>query len=448
MPAEHRALGWPPRTLLWKELRELWPAVPLMLAIEVVTTLLLRRGQLTLVPSASVRLADFGAVLAAAVLGAMFFGSERQHKTAGFLLQLPVSRAALLRAKLVAAALLLALLWVLSAGLFGLLPRLSSAVAGPAWTPDGPLLLALLLAYVTCALLSLLTAEPLTALLAGLLLLAAAWWAVSGSGPAGLVLGALALAAAGWALWRRLAALEDRSFVGGEAPWRGLGRSLTGPGLLAVEQRQKGGVMALLLALPVVAALSGALPWVLFFHPPFSGAVLGVMLFTIPERDGAGFFLHHLPIRRRTLVLQRFALGLAFGAVLLLEILLLVLLRGPIAAGSDLTAAPGFLADALSFLLLTYMLCFGFGALLSPWLTRHVIGVVLALATLWLLFLVPRFGDEPWLPLQLAVVLGVLGFAWWSTVHSRALEPGSGKDLRAVLLLLPLWALIALSAVW
>ncbi len=41
----------------------------------------------------------------------------------------------------------------------------------------------------------------------------------------------------------------------------------------------------------------------------------------------------------------------------------------------------------------------------------------------------------------------VLALAWWSTVHSRALEPIPGKLLRALALLIPFWA-VFVSYFW
>ena len=437
--APRRRRPLPLRGVLGKELAGLAPfTLVLLLAQGLVWAAPTQAAFTWTSPSASLVRGLF-LFLAAALYGALFFGLE-PPAVRGFLLQLPIPRSTLLGAKAVAAGGHLALYWGGSEWLARALPRIPALPL-----PDASDLAGLLLTYVLCAWLSTLTREALTALVGGTVLLGLVRLvsAVLLGSALHLVALCAALGAAAWALWRRLASLEERPVprLGGLATWR-LASSSRRPRLLTLEWRQKWPVLMLLLILPGLSSalyLPGGAPFAFFLWVPIAGAVLGVVLFTEPERRGESFFIHQLPISRKALVRRRMGFALAFGALLSLEfggVLWMTLRRGASLIPSE------SILGALYLVALLYVVTFGLGAALSPWLSSSLLGAALVLLTLLALVFVPSLFDleDPPFARHALLVVGVLALAWWSSVHSRALEPAPGKNLRALWLLLPFWA--------
>lgn len=372
------------KNLLWKELREQWPALPLVLGLQALIHLGLgQRVEEADLAELWPRIWAGGAVFAAAVWGALFWAAEAEGSC--FLFQLPISRRAVLGHKLAAAALQLGVFLGLSVGLYavfmdGATPLPTSASA---WVGG---LAALAVAWSMGAWVSIRTGEPL-------------WAIVAGAVPAG------------------------RS---NDEPYRTSRRFGLSPSLWC-EGRQKGGLVLAALGVPGVILASGLVVGgiVLGLWTALAGTLLGVQLYTGPERGGSDFFLHHLPIHRRALAARRWTTGL-FGALLLtMELVLWPPAGGP--------------AD--DRLLLIYLASFGLGALVSPWIENALWGVLLALATLVVVAIsVPIAAwelDVPVIVVELALLAAVLAVGWWSSGHDRALEPG--RSWRVLVWLTPFW---------
>lgn len=416
------------RGLLGKELRVLAPFTLLLIGLQLLIWIALRS---TIGPS---RASDAGVhslifILVGGLFGALFFGLE-PPAVRGFLLGLPISRGRILATKVVAAVLHISLFWVGTEGVVVLIgsPSLISA--------NDVLMVALM--YGLCAFLSTVLREALTAMLGGFLIVFGGFllfMSSEGLRQVAPVWGLAGLVLIGLSLWHRMATLEDQAddMAGG---WTFGPSNVLGSHLAGVEWSQKHGLALLLLGLPALAAVW---PWdgtdtgglLAFFWAPLAGAVLGAAFFTAAERDGSAFFLHHLPISRRGLVLRRLFFNLAFGAVLLSELVgIVVWLIHPVLRE---------LGPPIYLIVTLFLAAFGLGAMLSPWFSSSLVSAVLTILTMLALALIPGlFGfEEIVLSRYLVLLVAVFVMAWWSTVHSQALEPSKG--LQAFWLLLPFW---------
>lgn len=422
--------------LLGKELRVLAPFNLVLVGLQVMIWIGQQRVSVGLSSADQSMLRALVLTFAAALFGALFFGLE-PPAVRSFLLQSPISRGRILAAKTGAAALHLVLYGAITEGL----AELFNTASGVA--PE-EILLAVLL-YSLCAWLSTYIREALAVLVGGYLIVMVGSMVLlppRGSYHLGLAFGLAGLVATSIGLWYRLATLEDRP----DSARRGLSfafsRALR-PRLSAVEWRQKWGLALLLMAVPIFSMIS---PWnglhmatLVFLCAPLAGALLGATFFTAAERNGTGFFLHHLPIPRHTLVLQRLASNLALGSLfVLMSIRVVEWQLQPFIQNYGNQIEEIF---PPVFLILTgtlFLTAFGLGAMLSPWFSSSLVSVVLTLLTLLGLVLVPGLFEEEFVLVRhLVLVIVIFSLAWWSTVHSRALEPGNG--LRALWLLLPFW---------
>lgn len=374
-------------------------------------------------------------LMAAAIFGAHLLEAELNVKasTAGepFLRQLPIGPWTILGAKLGAAVtyLLLLLAWIFT------VPALLSNVLSPwpffaAVYPQ--VLGAALLAWAFAAWLSALGWESMSSVLTTLFVTLAAVFTIGAlyGLPATLPVlvqgaGVLLTVVLAADIRRRLGSPEQRT-AGPEAILPGgLGRH---PRLWALELRRIGRSLAIFLAALVVLPLVYGDIFLVGILGPFAGALLGSQLYWRDERDSTSFFVHHLPIARRTLVAWRCAIGLGFGAVVFGIALVVEMVRGDAEGAVALT---GLLA-------MLYVFAFALGAMLSPWLGSPILAATLAFMT-WAVWLT-RVDETLFDPLLAAMTATAVVLAWWSAVHSRALEPGPHKMFKAVALLVPFWA--------
>ncbi|MEM7353642.1 MAG: hypothetical protein AAF657_22785, partial [Acidobacteriota bacterium] len=210
--------------------------------------------------------------------------------------------------------------------------------------------------------------------------------------------------------------------------------------LFGGEWRRKRFLVAALLVVPMVAPyLPG---WDVGFGAPWpirpfelwaalAGALLGIFVFTRPERDGASFFLHHLPIPRKQLIATRLLYGLFLGALLVAELGLIASRVTPL--------YPVFL---LRFTV-AFAICFGLGTMLSPSPASSTTKVLLVAATASSLEFAVGAASDPLdgsRALTWAIVLiAVWASAIWTVVRRDAFEPGSTGYLRSLWLLFPSW---------
>jgi ABC-type transport system involved in multi-copper enzyme maturation permease subunit len=366
-------------TLFWTEMRELSQVLGVLAAVEALLVLgfrLLPAGHLP--DGFLLGLVWVAAVALAASLGAR----DRRPATLPLLASLPVSRGRILAVRWTAG---LASLLLVALG--GVAACRLAAGWGWSWTP-------------------VLVPGPGLSFLAALSVLGAASW---------------------WLLPRA------RGFP---APFR------RAPGLLAIEWRQKRvllGTLALLPLLHLVGVSAGWLdPLSIFGWAWLSGAVLGASLFTAPERDASRSLLHMLPVARTRLAAGRLLGGLAAGGLFLAEHILVLWIEGEVHRVDDLA----FTVPAFVFF---YGGAFLIGAALSPWLRSTVATVLLALVSTWVVLLLLTLDgvpldDDVWLWTSTGLALALLAtVAGWSTMRSRAFEPGPRKDLRALLCVLALW---------
>jgi hypothetical protein len=254
---------------------------------------------------------------------------------------------------------------------------------------------------------------------------------------------------AAWILWRRFSQMEEPLRTGAEGAdsfWARLRLSGENAATLsAVGRRGKGilwGFSAILLLLTAVFWRAEATLFLL----PAIGIVSGITLFSRPERDGAGFFLHFLPISRNRLFFQRVGANLVLNLLFTAGVFALILMRDkglhglfgitreygssspdPAADWNFLTGFP--LAQFAGFLI-GAMIC----SLTRTYLTAFV--EVLILTSLITLPTVAMWmPDLPFFIYAVALILGFLLFlSWWTFARSRALEPGVRKGWRLTLL--------------
>jgi ABC-2 family transporter protein len=445
------------RTLLWKEMRELRPLLGLLLALGF---LLFFGFRFTFARSVPGAILAGAALCAAAVVGTALCAQERRPGALSFLFALPVRRDAILAAKLGAGLLTLGLaavscLLVGAAALqTGWVREIGSPPLAAPWE-KAALPCAVLLACLLSMRIALSWPEPLMPLIAG----AGAGGLVFWGGDAGLPVGrpvALAvqlLAAAAAFLWLRsgFAALEDRE------PRRAGERlapsppGLPRPLLAGIEWRQKKGFLAAFAALPLLCLLAPGWidPRALGALGGLAGTAVGASLFTVRERDGLRFFLHHLPIRRERFVGLRWIGGLAFGLVYGAECTLVGSILLLVQSSPGVRLSPGLeMAWFAAYFYFLYGIAFVIGAALSPWFRSTVLTVVFTLVSVQVaLITVPELLEKhfwPWGAAGVPVLLA--GAAWWSDVHSRVFEPLPGKELRVALAVFAAWfALLGLA---
>ncbi|MEM8932321.1 MAG: hypothetical protein AAGE94_14155 [Acidobacteriota bacterium] len=444
------ASGSAVRGLLVKELRLLAPALGMLVLLLAFFLILAWRANASN-DSAEVipfQMGFSGALFAAALFGCLFWGGETLAGTRSFVLGLPVSRGRLVAAKAVAAGLSLVVMALLTRGLVALLPTLTPEPGSIAEVAGGALAVALIWAWF--ARLSMVFREPLTVLGVGMLgaLLvpvvgfhmavaagrapADVWrWIVPGEWPAAVLAG-IGFTGLSILLWRAVDRLEDRPLGSSiDTPWSRRSGAFGGPSLPGLEWRQKVGMAAVLLMSPLIWGPLRTPLWA-----PVAGAVVGALLFTAAERDGVGFFLHHLPVTRRRLVAQRLVVAVLFGAVLIAELYLLRWSEGP-----DLGLGAFLRISGSSYLAAVVL-----GVLLSPWISGGL-GALLAFSTLGAL-IVARARLAPHGSFDLPVLTALSALAWWSAVHSRALEPRPGRIARALALVMPCWGLLLFALWW
>lgn len=411
-----------PHNLFWKELRELWVIAPTFAAFQgfVVMILFFHLGN-TPAPAETVRISLWGNVVAAAaMLGAHFASAERN----GFLRQLPLRSRDVLLAKLAAAVACVSLLtvWMLSLPLFfsNVLPAASAF-----FSALPPFVLVAALAWSLAAWFSSLGYEPASAFLGSILLVIAGAlfhevvglpWALPFT--AGLTTVLLI------AVTRRLGE-PDKVRREGLLISTLLGALRRRPRLATVEIRRNGPVLMILGGLILVAGMIET-P-VLWSLGPLTGVVLGCLFYSREERDGNLFFLHHLPMDRRSLVAKRFAAGLLFGLFLVAYCGLLMGLNGD------------WSIHVLLRIKVLYVLAFAFGAMLAPWFRSPPLAMIMAAMT-WAAWAAQSVTPSPSTILWIAVfVLTAMALAWWSVVQRRSLEPFRGRTVLALALLAPFW---------
>lgn len=433
-------------SLAWKEVRELWPLVPLAWCLEAVAWTALVARRMPLDSGGATMLWTLGAVAVAALWGALFFGGETQQGTRGFLLALPIPPGRLLAGKVGVA--------VVGLGVWGggswTAFRVLAPTASP-WPRDlaqwGQLALLVALAWCAAALCSLRGLEPLVAWLAALGLLAVGGGVVLGLEPGGrLVAATIALGIAAVALRRAVAQLEDHT--GDDAA----GALLDILPRLHLLDRPKTRVAALLVALPALCALAAGpimAPFVLYLWAPLAGAIWGVLWVDPAERQ-VDSLTRHLPIRPLPWTARRLAGGWLLGGVLGAQ-LLLALRAAAQATPSAASVRPE--VDAAAFLLgflVAYALAFGFGALISPWTPHPVVGVLFVLITLGMLgdAVAPLSPDTAPLGARLALLAVLYGLVAWKRTAERAHEPGHGGIWRGLARLAPFWVLALVGGLW
>jgi len=518
-----------PRSVFWKEMRQLRGLFWGVLALQCLGYLLLLVPALNpfLVNTAPTRgmydisgegfkLVDFrwllvtripltvflgGAAFLLAPLGALFFSTELEDNTGAFLFRLPVSRKCLLWSKVTAALATWGAMVIASFFLFHLfrilwpqLVVLATQLSPYAGARPGQLSVSLsreltgapvwygtaaFLAYSFCAFFSMRYSNPLVAFLAGAGALGVTEFALVvlftelGLGisiPSRLDYSALeplfyAIVSVplclgmGWAVWRRFSRMEEPLRTGPEGAdsfWTRLRLSGENAATLsAVGRRGKGlfwGFSAMLLLLTAVSWCAEATLFLL----PVIGIVSGITLFSRPERDGAGFFLHFLPISRNRLFFQRLRANLGVNLLFTAGVFALILMRDKGLHGlfgttreygspsPDLAAdwcfLTGFPLAQLAGFLIGTMICTLTRTYLTAFVEALILTSLITLPTMamWML-------DLPFFVYAVALILGFLLFlAWWNFARSRALEPGVRKGWRLAMLCgtAVVWALL------
>ena len=509
-----------PRSVFWKEMRQLrgffWGVLALqclgylLLLVPALNPLLVNsartmrdKGDIERWLVTQIPLTVFlgGAAFLLAPLGALFFSTELEDNTGAFLFRLPVSRTRLFWSKVSAALATWVAMVVASFFLFhffrilwpalvvfatqlspyagartGQLAVFMSPDLGGAWVLWYAV--AGFLAYSFCAFFSLRYANHLVAFLAGvgtlgvtqfalLVLFAVLSYRIRLPLRSLRVVGPLFYPAASiplccvaaWILWRRFNRMEEplRTGVeGADSFWTRLGLSGENAATLsAVGRRGKGifwGVSAMLALLTAVFWRAEATLFLL----PVIGIVSGITLFSRSERDGAGFFLHFLPISRNRLFFQRLRANLGVNLLFTAGVFALILMRDKGLHGlfgitytygssnpdpaTDWNFLTGFpLAQFAGFLI---------GAMICP-LTRTYLTAFVEALILTVLVTIPTVAmwmmDTPFFLYAAALILGFLLFlAWWNFARSRALEPGVRKGWRLAMLCgtAVVWALL------
>jgi hypothetical protein len=446
-----------------------------------------------------------GAAFLFAPLGALFFSTEREENTGAFLFRLPVSRKRLFWSKLgaalsvwgamvVASFLLFHLFRILWPQLAFLATQLSPHAGARAGqlavfvSPDlgGASVLwyavAGFLAYSFCAFFSMRFTNPLVAFLAGVsvfvatqmvLMVLLRWFLLGspiptaylrrlgpGSEPSLLAAMNVPLClVVGRAFWRRFSRMEEPLRTGAEGAdsfWTRLRLSGENAATLsAVGRRGKGlfwGISAMLMLLTAISWRAEATLFLL----PVIGIVSGIALFSRSERDGAGFFLHFLPISRNRLFLQRVASNLALNLLFTAGVFALILMRDKGLHGlfgitweygssnpdpaTDWNFLTGFPLAQFAGFLIGAMICTLTRTYLTAFVEALILTVMITLPTvmMWML-------DLPFFLYAVALILGFLLFlAWWNFARSRALEPGVRKGWRLAMLggTAVVWALL------
>jgi len=513
IPWSASPLGLLPRSVFWKEMRQLRGLFWGVLALQCLGYLLLLvpalnpflvntahtmrdKGDIERLLVTRIPLTVFlgGAAFLFAPLGALFFSTEQEDNTGAFLFRLPVSRRRLFWSKVSAALAIWGAMVIASFLLFQIL-RISwpalvvlatrlSPYAGARTgqlavfvspDPGGASVLwyavAGFLAYSFCAFFSMRFANPLVAFLAGVsvfvatqmvLMVLLRWFLLGspiptaylrrlgpGSEPSLLAAMNVPLClVVGRAFWRRFSRMEEPVRTGAEGAdsfWRLRISGRNAVSLGAAGRRTK---VVFWGCFAVLAMVSFFFPY--FREPlllllPVIGIVSGITLFSRPERDGAGFFLHFLPISRNRLFLQRVASNLALNLLFTAGVFALILMRDKGLHGlfgttreygslspdlaKDWCFLTGFPLAQFAGFLIGAMIC----TLTRTYLTAFVESLILtSLITLptvamWTL-------DLPFFLYAVALILGFLLFlAWWNFALSRAMEPGVRKGWRLVL---------------